>query len=348
MLVNTGEELFSGMLSMFDLRLMGENFDPRRAPELTLTSTYNAERQGLQILVYPSRYGADQSFLNFAMSFTLPHRLAPSPQSIDDWQDKPLGKPWDGYKPYWDALRFFGVNQATKRSPFAAEDLVRLATPGARANLFTRDGRVLLVVGVVPVRPLELFAEEVDRLSEGIRKAMAKAHVGGLASEILTHLRPFIRPQALAPARGKRALRAREVEDVVRLRDPKALGLDPKGTYQVQDLLAHRPVAMKGTFRIPVRLNTLWPQVLLIEPAEAGPRVAHFTGAEGIAVRKTRTSLRCTLSATPGSPVALYLDPAGKHVSAKTDGFSAEPVRGGLVKVSGRLPENRAVSVTLA
>jgi hypothetical protein len=207
---------------------------------------------------------------------------------------------------------------------------------------------VLLIVGIVPVRPLELFTDEVDRLSEGIRKAMAKAHVGGLASEILTHLRPFIRPRALAPARGRRTLRARQVEDVVRLRDPKGLGLDPKGGYQVQDLLAHRPVEMTGKFLVPVRLNTLWPQVLLIEPAQAGPRVAHFTGADGITVRKTRAALQCTLSATPGSPVALYLNPAGKHVSAKTDGFSAELLRGGLVKVAGRLPENRAVSVSLA
>ena len=348
MLVNTGEELFSGMLSMFDLRLMGENFDPRRAPELTLTSTYNAERQGLQILVYPSRYGADQSFLNFAMSFTLPHRIAPSPQSIDDGQDKPLGKAWDGYKPYWDALRFFDVNQATKVSPFASRDLVKLATPGARANVFTRDGKVLLIVGIVPVRPLELFSEEIDQLSEGIRKAMAKAHVGGFAGEILTHLRPFMKPRALAGPRAKRSLRARLVEDVVRLPDPKALGLDPRGAYEVQDLLAHRPVEMKGKFRIPVRLNTLWPQVLLIEPAEASPRVAHFAGADGIAVRKTRAGLQCTLSATPGSPIALYIDPAAKCVSATTEGFSVEPVRGGLVKVAGRLPENRAVSVSLS
>ena len=348
-LLNTGEDLFSGVLSWIDLRLMGENFDPRRAPELTLTSTYNAERQGLHILVYPSRYGMDQTFLNFAMSFTMPHEIRPSPRAIDEWQDTPAGHPWDGYKPYWDVLRFFGVDQATKISPFESEDLIKLSTPGVRASIFARDGKVLLVLGVVPVRPLELHSQEIAELSDDIRKAMLKANIGGgIVNGILTHLKPFMKPKALAPAQAKPSLRARRVADTVKILDPKELGLVRGRKYQVQDLLSHQYMKMSARFRIPLRLNTLWPQVLLIEPAQRGPRVAHFTGAEGCSVRKTATGLRCTLEAIAGSPVALYIDPAGKTVSAKTKGFSARRLRGGLVEVAGLLPENQKVVVTLS
>ncbi|MCK4298481.1 MAG: hypothetical protein KAX80_03045, partial [Planctomycetes bacterium] len=347
-LLNTGEDLFSGVLAWIDLRLMGENFDPRRAPELTLTSTYNAERQGLHILVYPSRYGTDQTFLNFAMSFTTPHRLRPTPPTIDEWQDKPTGKPWDGYKPYWDVLRFFGVNQAGKVSPFESGGLIKLSTPGARANVFTRDGKVLLVVGLVPVRPLDLHGKEIAKLSDDIRKAMLNASIGGgVADGILTHLKPFMKPEALAQAQAEPILKPRRIADTVTILDPKALGLNPRRKYVVQDLLSHRYVKMSGRSSIPVRLNTLWPQVLLIEPVEKGSRIAHFTGAEGCSVRKTARGLRCTLEAAAGSPVALYIDPDGKEVSAKTKGFSARRLRGRLVEVAGLLPENRKVVVTL-
>ena len=347
-LLNTGEDLLSGVLSWIDLRLMGENFDPRKAPELTLVSTYNAERQGLHILVYPSRYGTDQTFLNFAMSFTMPHRLRPTPPTIDQWQDGAPGQPWDGYKPYWDILRSFGVNRARKISPFESGGLVRLSTPGARANIFTRDGKVLLVLGLVPVRPLELYGKEMAKLSNDIRTALLKANIGGgVANEILAHLTAFMKPGALARPQAKPSLRARRLPDTVRILDPKALGLSPRRKYQVQDLLSHRYVKMSGKWRIPVRLNTLWPQVLLIEPVETGPRLAHSTGADGCSVEKTRAGLLCALDGTPGSPVALYLDPAGKSVGVETEGFTAKRLRGGMVEVAGSLPERREVVLTL-
>ena len=347
-LLNTGEELFSGVLAWMDLRLMGENLDPRQAPELTLTSTYNGERQGLHILVYPSRFGADETFLNFAFSFTMPHRLRPTPTHIDQWRDRAAGQPWAGYKPYWDALRFFGVNRARKISPFESQDLVRLSTPGARVNVFTRTGAVLLVIGVVPARRLELHEEERAALSEDIRKAMLRAHLApGVVEEILTHLGPFIEPGALAGTTGRRSPRPRGLDDVVKMLKPQALGLSPRRRYRVQDLLAHRYLEMRGRSEIPVRLNTLRPQVLLIEPAEGGPRVAHFTGADGCSARRTAGALRCRLLATPGSPVALYVDPAARRVGAATAGFTARRLRGGLVRVAGWLPENREVLITL-
>jgi len=347
-LLNTGEDLFSGCLSMIDLRLMGENFDPRKAPELTLTSTYNAERQGLQVLVYPSRYGMDQTFLNFAMSFTMPHRLRPTPPTITQWTDRSAGKPWDGYKLYWDVLRSFGVNQAAKVSPFESGHLVKLSDPSARVSIFTRNGKVLLVVGYVPVRPLELHGEEVARMSDGVRQAMRKANLpDGVIDGVLEHLRPFMKPRALATALKKPSLRPRRIEDAVKILDPKALGLDPGRSYQVQDLLAHEYVKVSGKWSIPVQLNTLWPQVLLIEPARKGPKVAHFTGADGCSVRKTAGGLACTMRAVAGSPVALYVDPAGLKVSCDAPGFTVKNTRGGLVKVSGFLPESGQVAIEL-
>jgi len=347
-LLNTGEELFSGVLGWMDLRLMGENFDPRQAPELTLTSTYNGERQGLHILVYPSRFGAEETFLNFTMSFTLPHRLRPTPTHISQWRDRSPGEPWDGYKPYWDALRFFDVNRARKISPFESGDLVGVSTDGARVNIFTRAGRVLLVVGVVPAKRLELHEEERAALAEGIRRAMLRANLApGVVENILTHLEPFIIPGSVAGKMKKRSLRSQRFEDVVKILKPQALGLSPRRRYLVQDLLAHRYLEMRKGFEIPVRLDTLRPQVLLIEPAEEAPRVAHFTGADGCSVRKTARGLRCRLAATPGSPVALYVDPAGRQVGAATAGFTTKRLQSGLVRVAGWLPENREVLITL-
>jgi len=53
------------------------------------------------------------------------------------------------------------------------------------------------------------------------------------------------------------------------------------------------------------------------------------------------------LEAAVGSPVALYIDPAGKKVSVGTGGFSAKRLRGGMVEVAGWLPQSGEVAVTL-
>jgi hypothetical protein len=327
---------------------MGENFDPRKAPELTLTSTYNGDRQGLHILVYPSRYGMDQSFLNFALSFTMPHRLRPTPPEIAQWTDKPTGEPWDGYKLYWDALRFFGVDEARKVSPFESGGLVRVNDPAARVNVFARAGKVLLVIGYVPVRPLQLHGEEIEKLREGVRRSMRRANLpGGVIESVLEHLTPFMKPAALARSLERPSLEPQLIKDTVTLLDPKALGLKPGTKYQVQDLLSHRPVPMSRGRRLSVRLNTLWPQVLLIEPAKKAPRVAHFTGADGCSVRKTAGGLTCTLDAAVGSPVALYVDAGGKKVSCLTPGFSVTAAKGGFTGVAGPLPGDSKVVARL-
>jgi len=68
-------------------------------------------------------------------------------------------------------------------------------------------------------------------------------------------------------------------------------------------------VTVEDIRRIPITLNTMWPQALLIEPRQPAPRVAHFTGADALEVDGTEAGFRCRLGAAPGSPVALYLEP---------------------------------------
>ena len=139
MLLNTGDDIFSGVLGMFDIRLIGENIDPRKVPALTLRSSYDPERQGIAALAYPSRFGTDMSFLNFVVSFALSVRLQVPPKEIGQWKDDCPGEPWDGYKRYWDIWRAFDLNRARRISPFRAADIARVEHPDGRVSLYLRE-----------------------------------------------------------------------------------------------------------------------------------------------------------------------------------------------------------------
>ena len=299
MMFNSGQGLFSGVLSMFDLRLMGENYDPAKAPELTLESTYNDKRQGLQILAYPN-YTDYERFLNFVMSLTLPHRLGRTPRDIKEWSDDETDKSWNAYKPYWDAMRFFGVGKAARLSAFETRDVAEVSTPGARVNAFMRDARALFVVGIVPAQEYDLASEEFAKMAAAMEKAIAGTGIAeGVAKEVVWHLTPFMKPKAMRAAE-KRTAGNKKVKDTLRIYDFETLGLTKRRKYMVQDLINHRIIEVSDIREIPLTLETMKPQVIYVAPAVDGPIVAHFTGADGAAVERTAGKLAARMVAPEG------------------------------------------------
>ncbi|MFB3891667.1 MAG: hypothetical protein ACE15C_06540 [Phycisphaerae bacterium] len=359
MLLNSGDDIFSGVLSWFDLRLIGENIDPRKVPALTIRSSYDPDRQGIATVAYPSRFKLDESFLNFVVSHMFSVRLQVPPERIEQWQDRCPSQPWDGYKRFWDIWRSFDLNRARRISAFRSRDLARVSHPEARVTLYLRDGRVLVVIGIVKLVDLAVSAGEIDAACAGIKRAMEQAGLSTwLSQDLVTHLRPHIRPagaassintveSAIREGAGKEtAAQDATWDDVLELPDLKALGLN-EGPHVVQDLLAHAYVNCQDIHRIPVQLHASLPRVLLIEPSRAAPRLAHFTGADAVESACRDGRLDFTVSAAEGSPLALYIDAGGAEVTPQT-GFAAAVLPGGLVQVSGNVPADGRVTVQVA
>jgi hypothetical protein len=360
MLLNTGDDIFSGVLSMFDIRLIGENIDPRKVPELTLRSSYDPERQGIAALAYPSRFGGDISFINFAVSFALSARLQVVPKSIDEWRDDCPGRPSEEYKRYWDIWRAFNVNRASRVSPFRAERIARVRHPEGRVSLYVGEGRVLAVIGLVNVIRLEERREDVEAQCRELAAAMARAGLKpGLADSLVEELRVHVNPAGAAAAFNTVESASREggaveaqvdrrvIPDVLEILDPAALGLSEAGDWRVQDLVQHGYVECESIGRIPVTLVGSRPQVLLIEPRRRAPGLAHFTGIDAARVVVKGGTMTVSVEGVEGAPLDLYVDAGGRTVRCDEPGFAVEPLATGLVRVSGFVNASRTVNLKI-
>lgn len=359
MLVNSGDDIFSGVLSWFDLRLVGENIDPRKVPAMTIRSSYDPDRQGIATVAYPSRYKMDASFLNFVVSHMFSVRLS-AELSLEQWQDSCPGQPWDGYKRYWDIWRYFNLNAAKRISAFRSAAVAKVSHGDARVTLYLKDGRILAVLGVVKLIDLAANMNMVDQAVRDVEAALKTAGLSPvLAEDLAGELRPHIRPGGAAASAntvesairagfgGDTAVDMTTWDDCLELTDLPALGLNNGGQYVVQDLLNHCYIDVKDISRVPVRLHASQPQVLLIEPRQASPRVAHFTGADAVNVKVGQGEMTFDVSAVEGSPVSLYLDAGEKAVAAQTPGFTASKLAGGMVQVSGYLPASRKITIKI-
>lgn len=361
LLLNSGDDVFSGVMSWFNMRLVGENIDPRRVPALTMKSSYDPERQGIHTLAYPSRFALDASFLNFVVSFMFSVRLQIPPKTLAQWTDRSPGDPWDGYKLYWDIWRFFDLNRAKLIAPFRSGKLARVKHSDGRVSLCLHEGRVLVVIGLVNLVNLEEQTDEIEAAAKEVASAIAKSGVSpGLGEDLARQLRPLMNPQGTAQAFNtvESAVRAGAgtatalqdccFSDQLELLDLAALGLSDNRPYQVQDLLAHGYVQCEDIRRIPVTLHSTQPQVLLIEPKEEAPRLAHFTGADAAEVRVLRDDMTVKVLSVEGTPLALYVDTGSRQAHTTTTGFQAERLSGGLTRIVGAVPADKTVKVRFA
>ena len=244
-LFNSGEGLFSGILSMFDLRLMGENYDFHQAPETVLQKHLQRQAAGAPGAIVPGarRVGREVHELREHSGTAAPGSDGQNGRRADSRETSVE------YRSLVDALRGFGVDHATKMTAFEASSIVHTSTPGVRVIAFVRDGKALLVVGYLPVREAGTPDADLDAAIEAARKALVASGIRDRsASEAAEEMRTTL-------SRSRRTRGAAEepkdevFTDTLEILDPAALGLEASGKYVVQDLLEHRYVETAGAFR---------------------------------------------------------------------------------------------------
>jgi hypothetical protein len=149
LLLNANMLLFSGVVPWFDIRLNGENNDPRFLPTEAVMTTWNGRGQGVQSLaIWRSRQDSLE-MINFCTAFMFPHRFRPLPKTLADWTTPGRRPALDLTRYLWDTWRFFGLNRARRVSSFDSHGVIDMSEPGSLANAFARDGRVLVVMAVL-------------------------------------------------------------------------------------------------------------------------------------------------------------------------------------------------------
>ena len=76
--------LFSGVVPWVDIRLNGENDDPRNMTEETIATTWNGFGQGVQSLGIWGHEQDSATTINLLTTFMMPFPIYP-PQFIKDW-----------------------------------------------------------------------------------------------------------------------------------------------------------------------------------------------------------------------------------------------------------------------
>jgi uncharacterized protein DUF6259 len=148
LMLNANMLLFSGVVPWFDIRLNGENNDPRSLPVESVVTTWNGRSQGLTSLAIWRPNQDSRDMMDFCSTFTFPFRLRVLPESLEDWV-KPARPEYETARFYWDVWRFFDVNNSERYSNYDTRGVLEMARPGSVVTAFTRDGRVLFVAGFV-------------------------------------------------------------------------------------------------------------------------------------------------------------------------------------------------------
>jgi hypothetical protein len=173
MLLNANMLLFSGLVPWFDIRLNGENDDPLKMTAETLAATWNGWGQGVQSLGESRPSQDSRSMLDLLTILMVPSPLDGARMTLEDWSTSQTPE-LAVAREMWGYWRFFGLNGAHRFSSFEASDVIAMAEPGSMVNGFSRDGRVLAVMGVPGghgMRPgkLKVLAPGKLGLREGVR-----------------------------------------------------------------------------------------------------------------------------------------------------------------------------------
>jgi hypothetical protein len=131
---------------------------------------------------------------------------------------------------------------------------------------------------------------------------------------------------------------------------PARLGLKEGVSYRIVDLrnqryLDRNPRSLAELAAIPVELSNDDPLVLLIAPERRGPGLVWFRGADGVQAAERGGGFEFRVSAVPGSPLELYLDPAGQEFRPATPGFERRQA-GDFTVFAGPVPEDGLVRLT--
>jgi len=280
-LLNANMLLFSGVVPWVDIRLNGENDDPRKMAQETIVTTWNGFGQGVQTLGIWGHGQESATTINLLTTYMMPFPVYPR-QFIGDWGypvnlpnsiDRAL-KAWLNPEPaelarareFWNITRFFGVNGAEKFSSFETGGVLQMTQAGSIVNGFARDGRVLVVMGV--------------KGGNGVREDKLRI---------------------LAP--GRLGLRQGVRYRLVDLRTKRYLARN-----KTADDLAE----------VPVQLVNDEPLMLLLEPDRTGPQLVYFSGADQVT---ENGPFEFRVKGVPGAPLEIYLDTAGQQVHALTPGF---------------------------
>ena len=131
---------------------------------------------------------------------------------------------------------------------------------------------------------------------------------------------------------------------------PAKLGLKEGVNYRAVDLRNNRyiggnPRKVAELAGIPVELTNDDPLTLLIEPERKGPSLVWYRGADEVEVSNRNGGFEFKVKAVAGSPLELYLDPAGQAFRAATSGFEPKQT-GDFVVFEGVVPEDAVIRLT--
>ena len=162
LMLNANMLLFSGVVPWFDIRLNGENTDPRSIPGESVVTFWNGRGQGVQSLaIWRSRQDS-LDMMNFCTAFMFPFRFRPIPDTIEEWATPGIRPEIDFARFCWEIWRFFGLNQSRRFSNFDSRDTVDMTKPGSLVNAFERDGRVLVVINFLKTKEDEKPEKQRD------------------------------------------------------------------------------------------------------------------------------------------------------------------------------------------
>ena len=167
MMLNANMLLFSGVVPWFDIRLNGDNTDPRSIPGESMVTFWNGRSQGVQSLVMWRRWQDSFDMMNFCTAFMLPFHHWIDPDSIEKGTPPRPQAEIDLAQFLWGTWRFFGLNRSERFSNFDSKDVVDMTRPGSLVNAFSNDGRVLVVMNFLKTKEnqeLEKYRDEFLRI----------------------------------------------------------------------------------------------------------------------------------------------------------------------------------------
>ncbi|MHC4395279.1 MAG: DUF6259 domain-containing protein [Planctomycetota bacterium] len=174
LMLNANMLLFSGVVPWFDIRLNGENTDPRSIPGESVVTFWNGRGQGVQSLaIWRSRQDS-LDMMNFCTAFMFPFRFRPVPRTIEGWATPGLQPELDFARFCWEIWRFFGLNRSSRFSNFDSRDIVDMSKPGSLVNAFGQDGRALVVMNYLKTKE----GEEPEKQREELLKIISPVSLG--------------------------------------------------------------------------------------------------------------------------------------------------------------------------
>ena len=152
MMLNANMLLFSGVVAWFDVRLNGDNTDPRTIPGESMVTFWNGRSQGVQSLTIWRKRQDSLDMMNFCTAFMFPFHHWIDPDSIErDTGPRPQAE-IDLTRFLWGTWRFFGLNRSKRFSNFDSKNVIDMTKEGSLVNAFSNDGRVLVVINFLKTK----------------------------------------------------------------------------------------------------------------------------------------------------------------------------------------------------